>query len=262
MSTLPGLSGTVAIVTGGGNGIGKAIVRKLADEGALVAIADINLDAGKAAVEEVIAAGGQAAAFQHDVTDWTSSFDLVAAVEQRLGPIGVLVNNAGVSRRVPFLEMDEAEWDRVLDINLKGQFLAARAVLPGMVDRRHGRIVNMSSVTGKKGFPNFSHYCASKFAVLGLTQSLAAEMAPYDVTVNAVCPGIVKTPLHEGILEQMASASNATVEAAWKDFVGMIPSKRPQEPEDIANMVAYLASDLAKNMTGCSYHVDGGFVMS
>jgi len=251
MSTLPGLSGTVAIVTGGGNGIGKAIVSKLAAEGALVAISDINLDAGQAAADGITAAGGQATAFQHDVTNWESTFALVADVEQRLGPVGVLVNNAGVSRRVPILEMDEAEWDRVLDINMKGQFLAARAVLPGMVDRRHGRIVNMSSVTGKKGFPNFSHYCASKFAVIGLTKVLASEWAPRGVTTNTVSPTVVLTELGK---------------KAWEGQKGealkrLIPTGRFAMPEEIAAAVLFLSTDASAMVNGADLVVDGGYTI-
>lgn len=227
-----------------------------------MAVSDIDPAAADQAAAEINADGGKAGAFEHDVTSWSSAEEMVAAVERDLGEIGILVNNAGVSRRVPFLEMDEAEWDRVLDLNLKGQFVSARAVLPGMVERQRGRLVNMSSVTGKKGFANFSHYCTSKFGVLGLTQSLAAEFAPYDITVNAVCPGIVKTPLHEAILDEMAEADGVSVDEAWRSFVGMVPFGRPQEAGEIAEMVAFLASDLARNMTGCSYHVDGGFVMS
>jgi NAD(P)-dependent dehydrogenase (short-subunit alcohol dehydrogenase family) len=259
---MDGIKGAVAIVTGGGAGIGKAIVERLTGLGALVAVADIDESAALSVAGSAVASGGRAIACPHDVRSWDSAFSLVEKVEQELGPVQILVNNAGVSKRVPLLEMSEAEWDRVLDINLKGQFLMIRAVAPGMTERRFGRIVNLASVCGKQGFANFSHYCSSKFASLGLTQSLAAEFAPFDVTVNAVCPGIVRTPLHEGILAEMAKGNDTSVEQAWRDFVGMIPFKRPQEPSEIAEMVVYLSSDAARNMTGCSYHVDGGFVMS
>jgi NAD(P)-dependent dehydrogenase (short-subunit alcohol dehydrogenase family) len=257
-----GIEGSIAIVTGGGAGIGKAVVERLAGLGALIAVADIDEASAQAVAQSVTDNGGKAVAYKHDVRSWDSAFELVRNVEQQLGPVQILVNNAGVSKRVPLLEMSEAEWDRVLDINLKGQFLMIRAVAPSMTERRSGRIVNLSSVCGKQGFANFSHYCSSKFASLGLTQSLAAEFAPFDVTVNAVCPGIVRTPLHEGILAEMAKGNDTSVEQAWRDFVGMIPFKRPQEPSEIAEMVVYLSSDAARNMTGCSYHVDGGFVMS
>lgn len=259
---MKGLKDKVALVTGGGAGIGEAICTVLASYGAKVAVSDIDPAAAERVVARIRAEGGQAQAYRHDVCSWSSAFAVVDEVTKSLGPVDVLVNNAGVSKRMPLLEMSEAEWDRVLDINLKGQFLAIRAVAPSMLERREGRIINLSSVTGKQGFANFSHYCTSKFGVLGMTQSLAAEFAPHNVTVNAVCPGIVRTPLHEGILVDMAKGNNTSLEKAWEDFVGMIPMKRRQEPEEIAEMVAYLASDAARNMTGGSYHVDGGFVMS
>ena len=255
------LHGKVAVVTGGAMGLGAAIVQDLARSGAAVAVADINHTAACATVDGFRKEGLRVAAFHHDVTSWSSAFDLVRSVEDELGPVDILVNNAGVSRRVPFIEMTEAEWDRVIDINLKGQFLTTRAVAPGMLDRRRGRIVNLASVTAKKGFAAFSHYCSSKFAVMGLTQSLAMEFAPFDVTVNAVCPGIVKTPLHEGIVKEMADAANVSIAAADGAFVDFIPLRRPQDTSDVAAMVTFLAGDAARNMTGGTYHVDGGMVM-
>jgi meso-butanediol dehydrogenase / (S,S)-butanediol dehydrogenase / diacetyl reductase len=259
---VPDLSGRIAVVTGGGSGLGAAECLKLADYGAAVAVADVDLAAARLVGERIEGEGGRATAVQHDVTSWDSCQTMVATVEDRLGPVDILVNNAGVSNIVPLLEMDEAEWDRVLDINLKGHFLTARAVVPGMVERRRGRIVNTSSVVGRQGYPGVAHYCASKFGVRGFTHSLAGELAPYDITVNAVCPGIVRTPLHEVIVEQMAEAASVSKEEAFANFVGSVPLGRPQEPEDVAEMVAYLASDLARNMTGCSYDVNGGMLNS
>ena len=139
------------------------------------------------------------------MTSWKSSFTLVEKVEKEFGLIDILVNNAGVTKWQPFVEITEADWDRVLDINLKGQFLAARAVVPGMIKRGRGRIINLGSVTSKKGYANAIPYCTSKFGVMGFTQGLAMELAPYDITVNTVCPGIVMTPLHDGLVEEMAA---------------------------------------------------------
>jgi NAD(P)-dependent dehydrogenase (short-subunit alcohol dehydrogenase family) len=255
------LKGRVAIVTGGGLGLGAAISAKLAACGAKVAIADISADNAKASRDAITAAGGTAKAFRHDVTDWDAAKTLVRNVESELGSIDILVNNAGVSKLVPITEMTGQEWDRLFHINLKGQFAMASAVAPGMMERRRGRIVNMASVVSKQGYPKFSHYCSSKFGVVGFTQSIAKELAEYEITVNAVCPGIVMTPLHDGIVQQMADAAGVSVTEAKTNFVGNIPLKRPQEPQDVANMVAYLASDLARNMTGGTYHVDGGMMM-
>lgn len=255
------LKGRVAIVTGGGLGLGAAISAKLAACGAKVAIADIRDENAKTSRDAITAAGGTAKAFQHDVTDWDAAKALVSNVERELGPIDILVNNAGVSKLVPITEMTGQEWDRLFHINLKGQFAMASAVAPGMMGRRRGHIINMASVVSKQGYPKFSHYCSSKFGVVGFTQSIAKELAEYEITVNAVCPGIVMTPLHDGIVQQMADAAGVSVAEAKTNFVGNIPLKRPQEPQDVANMVAYLASDLARNMTGGTYHVDGGMMM-
>jgi NAD(P)-dependent dehydrogenase (short-subunit alcohol dehydrogenase family) len=255
------LKGKVAIVTGGGLGIGAGIAKVLAGYGATIAISDINTETAQPTAAAILAAGGRAKVFKHDVTNWDSAFDLSNAIESELGPVDILVNNAGVSRRVPLLEMSEQEWDRVLDINLKGVFVTTRAVLPSMVKRNRGRVINIASVVAKKGVGNFSHYCTSKFGVLGFTQSIAMEFAETNVTVNAVCPGILMTPLHDGIVDQMATAANTDFETAKKNFVGLVPQGRPQTPEDVGHVVAFLASDLAQNVTGQSYHVDGGMQM-
>jgi len=251
----------VAIVTGGGLGIGAAISEVLAAGGAKVAIADINPRTAAATMKRITDAKKEAQIFEHDVTSWKSSFSLVDAVEKQFGPIDILVNNAGVTKWQPFIEITEMDWDRVIDINLKGHFLAARAVVPGMIQRRSGRIINLGSVTSKRGYANAIPYCISKFGVMGFTQGLAAELAPYDITVNTVCPGIVMTPLHDGLVEDMAKQRGVAFEQAKRDFVSWVPLNRPQEPADVANMVAYLASDYGHNLTGGTYHVDGGMVM-
>ena len=255
------LKGRVAIVTGGGVGIGAAIAAKFAASGATVAIADVNEQNGKANADAIIALGGKAKSYELDVTNWEACQSFVKQVESELGPIDILVNNAGVSKLVAITEMTGEEWDRLFHINLKGQFAMVRATALGMIARKRGRIINMASVVSKQGFPKFSHYCASKFGVVGFTQSIAKELAPYDITVNAVCPGIVMTPLHHNIVQQMADEAGVSFDEAKKNFIGNIPLGHPQEPEDIANMFAYLASDLSRNMTGGTYHVDGGQMM-
>src|SRR6185437_12457850 len=177
------LSGRVALVTGAGSGIGLGIARVLARHGAQLVLSD--LDAGRvgAAADEL-----SATALEHDVTSWVSSRRAVEDTIARYGQVDVLVNNAGVSKSVPFHELDEAEWDRVHNVNVKGVFLTTRAVVPHMMQRRSGSIISISSMVGKEAIPLFVHYSASKFAVIGMTQGLAKEMAPYDVRVNAVCP--------------------------------------------------------------------------
>lgn len=241
------------MITGAGSGIGRGIANVLAREGADVVLTD--LDEARAA--EVAGELG-ATALSHDVTSWPSCVQTVEQVLDARGRIDILVNNAGVSRSVPFHELDEAEWDRVHGVNVKGVFLTTRAVVPHMMQRRSGSIISISSMVGKEAIPLFVHYSASKFAVIGLTQGLAKEMAPYDVRVNAVCPGVVRTPLWEPLLKQLSATKGITREEAWQEFVDGIPLGRPQEPEDIGEAVAFLASDRARNMTGQGINVTGG----
>jgi NAD(P)-dependent dehydrogenase (short-subunit alcohol dehydrogenase family) len=243
----------VALITGAGSGIGRGIASVLAREGARLVLTDLD----EARVAEVAADLG-GTALPHDVTSWQSCFRTVERVLESHEQIDILVNNAGVSRSVPFHELDEAEWDRVHDVNAKGVFLTTRAVVPHMMERRSGSIISISSMVGKEAIPLFVHYSASKFAVIGLTQGLAKEMASYDVRVNAVCPGVVRTPLWEPLLEQLSATKGITREEAWEEFVDAIPLGRPQEPEDIGEAVAFLASERARNMTGQGINVTGG----
>lgn len=258
------LDGKVAIVTGGGGrgGIGSAIVRKLAEDGAKVAVTDINLEAAQAGVNDLVSRGFIAQAFHQDVSKSEDAARVVQEVRESLGQIDILVNNAGVSAHLDFVDISDAEWRRVMSINLDGVFYTTRAVLRGMFERRCGRIINMASITGKQAFPRFAHYCSSKFAVVGLTQAVALEAAPYGVTANTVCPGIIETPLHDGLLDQIIRAAPGVDDAddAREWFKQYIPLGRPQTTDDIAEMVAFLASEKARNITGASFHVDGGAV--
>jgi meso-butanediol dehydrogenase / (S,S)-butanediol dehydrogenase / diacetyl reductase len=248
-----GLAGKVALVTGGASGIGAGIARVLADAGALVAIGDLD---GAAAAAVASALPGPAIGIQLDVTGRPSVDVAVTAVEQAMGGIDVLVNNAGISSVAPFLEITDADWDRLFGVNLRGVFVVTQRVLGPMVARRSGRIINISSMAGKEGLPNLAHYCATKFGVIGLTQALAKEVASRDVTVNAVCPGVVRTPLWDdpatGILRQLDG------ERGWQLFLAGIPLGRPQSAEDIGHACAYLASDAAANITGEALNVSGG----
>jgi NAD(P)-dependent dehydrogenase (short-subunit alcohol dehydrogenase family) len=243
----------VALVTGAGSGIGRGIASVLARQGATLVLTDLDEARASAVAGEL-----GATALRHDVTSWASCRAVVDHTLKSHGQIDILVNNAGVSRSVPFHELDEAEWDRVLGVNLKGVFLTTRAVVPHMMERRRGSIISISSMVGKEAIPLFVHYSASKFAVIGLTQGLAKEMAPYGVRVNAVCPGVVRTPLWEPLLEQLSATKGITRDQAWQEFVDGIPLGRPQEPEDIGEAVAFLASERARNMTGQGINVTGG----
>ena len=249
-----GLSGKVALVTGGASGIGAGIARVLASRGARVAIGD--LDERAAASVAAGLDGGSGLGLRLDVTDRDSAGAAVDRVEALLGPVDVLVNNAGVSNVAPFLDITDQDWDRLMNVNLRGVLIVTQRVLGAMRQRRSGRVINISSMAGKEGLPNLAHYCATKFGVIGLTQALAKEVAPYNITVNAVCPGVVRTPLWDdpdaGILRDLDG------EKGWQAFVDGIPLGRPQTAEDIGNACAYLASDLAANITGEALNVSGG----
>jgi NAD(P)-dependent dehydrogenase (short-subunit alcohol dehydrogenase family) len=256
------LEGLSAIVTGAATGIGAGIAETLAREGAKVAVTDIDSDGAAATAKQISDSGGNAVAIAHDVTSAASCRDVVDAARDAHGPIDVLVNNAGISQRIAFVELDEQAWDRMIAINLKGVYLMCHSVVDEMTERGTGCIVNTASLVGKAGaLPLFTHYVASKFAVVGFTQALAAELAPEGVRVNAVCPGVVKTPLWEPLLRENAKERGISVEDAWNEAVAPIPMGRPQDPRDIGLAVAFLASDRARNITGESINVNGGQLM-
>lgn len=253
-----GLENKVAIVTGAGSGMGKATAVSLAQAGASVMISDINLENAKAVAQELKSAGLSAEAIHTDVSKEKDAIALVDTTIQRFGTLDILVNSAGVSRSLPFVEIDEQEWDRVFNINVKGVYLCCRAAVPHMMQKKYGKIVNFASIAGKEAFPTFVHYSASKFAVMGITQGLAKELASFNINVNAVCPGVIRTNLWEELLDQMSEQQGITREEAFQEFTKDIPLRRPQTPEDIANLVTYLSSDISMNMTGQGINICGG----
>jgi NAD(P)-dependent dehydrogenase (short-subunit alcohol dehydrogenase family) len=248
------LSGRVAIVTGAGSGIGRGIAQRFAKEGASVAVADADSLACARVVKEIGKLG------MSRPTDVTSSHEvrsLIQDVLERFGRLDILVNNAGRSYQAPVVEMPEEEWDAVINVNLRGSFLCAKHAAPHLIRSPFGRIINIVTIQG--GVPYASAYCASKMGLMALTQSLMHELASYNVTVNAVCPGTVRTALSSKAIEMKAHLSGVPVQEVWDQVQQAIPLKRFCTPEDVANVVAFLASDEAAFVTGAIYPVTGGF---
>lgn len=252
--------GAVALVTGGGQGLGRVICERLAQNGAAVAVTDVDGSQATSVADQIARTVGPARGFQCDVTDAARLEAVVEQVESEMGPIGVLVCNAGVSQSIHFLDLSEKDWDRVIDINLKGLFLTLKTVIPRMVPRRRGRVVYVGSISSKVAYPRFAHYNASKFGGLGLAQTVALEVAQHNITVNTVCPGVMDTPMQRDLVRQMVDENDEfeTVEQAEKWFDNMLPLGAYQPVEDVADMVVYLASDKARHITAASFHVDGG----
>jgi len=247
------LHGRVGLVTGAGGGIGRAIARRLAREGMAVAVLDRDGAAAEAVAAEI---GGLAVTA--DVTSEGEVGGAVEAVLARLGQIDLLVNNAGVAWMGPALEMPLEALRAMLRVNVEGVFIVSRAVLPHMSARRSGSVVNLASWAGKTGNAYFAGYSASKFAVIGLTQALAREMAPHGVRVNAICPGIVvETAMRTAIEAQQRQYGLPETSEREKS----IPTGRVSVPEDVANIAAFLASDEASYMTGEAVNLSGGLFM-
>lgn len=250
------LDGLSALITGAGSerGIGREIGLAYAAAGASVGLADVAEDGVRAAARAVQAAGGEAVPLRMDVTDPGSVSAAIAAFERELGPVDILVNSAGISHPTPIWDIDIEEFDQIMGINVRGGFLCLKAVLPGMMERRRGRIVWLSSVAGKQGGGIFgtSHYAASKAAVIGLCQAAARELGPYGITSNAIAPGFVDTGL-------VARSSSQEVEDQVRVSVaGSTPLRRAATARDIACAALYLASDAAAYVTGEILDVNGG----
>ena len=251
------MSNRVAIVTGGAQGIGKGIAHTLGADGFQVAVADLNLAVAEETAKEIVAAGGTAIAVEIDVTQTSSVQAAVKAVEAELGPIEIVVNNAGWDDFMPFVKTTEEFWDKILDINFKGQLRVIQATVPGMMERGFGRVVNIASDAGRVGSSLEAVYSGAKGGVIAFTKALAREVAGKGVTANTVCPGPTDTPA----LRKFADNSGD----AEKVIAGMtraVPLKRLGTPEDIGPAVSFLASDGAGFVTGQTLSVSGGLTMS
>lgn len=253
------LSSTTVLITGAGGGIGAATARELGGRGAAVAVTDLDGDAADVVAASIRDAGGAAWSAALDVTDKAAISAVAAEAEAQLGPLNAWVSNAGVSSMAPFTKIDERDLDLMLDVNTKGVFLCGQVAAERLSANGGGRIVNIASMAGKKGAaPYLAHYVASKFAVVGLTQAMAAELAVDGITVNSVCPGFVATSMQERELGWEAELRGGTADDVKQMWIEGTPLGRLEEPEDVARGVAFLLSDDAAFITGEALAVNGG----
>ena len=242
-------AGRVAIVTGAGRGMGWAVAARLAAGGAKLVVNDVDADSAERAAGALQESGAEALATPGDVTSSADVAGMVAGALEHFGRIHVLVNNAGVLRPTPVFDIEEEEWDMVVNGNLKSTYLCSRAVLPAMRDQGWGRIVNFSSTAGKNvSTVGGAHYTASKAAILGFTRHLAKEEAAHGITVNAVCPGLIDTEMVRSTISKERTAA----------YASSFPIARLGEPHEVAELVAFLASDKAAYITGASLDINGG----
>jgi meso-butanediol dehydrogenase/(S,S)-butanediol dehydrogenase/diacetyl reductase len=266
------LKNRVALVTGAGGAIGRGIASELAGAGAAVVLVDVNevenphnqfgsswtggFESALRCAEELKKNGGTAEALECDITGESRVREMVRTVVDRFGRIEILVNNAGVLTMAPVTELKAEEWDHVMDLNAKGCFFCCKHVAPVMIRQEFGRIINISSTSGLKGYAGQGHYCASKFAIIGFSQTLALELAPHGITVNAVCPGIISSQMWKFITGLMKSPGETNETYFQKAIDRFIPLRRAQTPEDIGKTVTFVAA--MENITGASIPVSGG----
>ena len=264
------LKGRIAIVTGGGGGMGRGICACLARECADLVVSDIILDAARRCVETIESTGRRGLAVRTDVTNEEDCEDLVNKALDEFGTVDILVNNAGhfgEQLGLPFTNQTEVDWDDNYAVNVKGPFFLCKAVAPHMMDQKYGKIVNISSIAAKRDPQIAPAYAAAKNALLNLTRLVAKDLGGYNINVNAVCPGLVWTAFWQKLAPLITRGNpayaNLSARELFEEWVKQnTPLQREQTPEDIGNLVAFLASDEARNITGQSIHVDGGAAMS
>lgn len=252
----------VAWVTGAGRGIGRAIARALAAAGARVVVSARSTEDVARVAEEIRAAGGEALAVRCDVTSLDEVRAAFEAATERFQRMDILINNAGFVESAPLHRLDPALWDRTIDVNLTGTYRCTRAALPGMLERQHGRIINIASTAARVGYPYTAAYCAAKHGVLGFTRAIALETAARGVTVNAVCPGWADTDMTAASIDRIVHATGRTPAEARRTLESMNPQQRLIRPEEVAAVALFLAGREAAAITGQAYGVDGGEVMA
>lgn len=255
------LKDKIAIVTGAGVGMGKAIALRYAREGAHVVAAEINEATGQQTAAEVSAHDRRGLFIKTDLGKLSSINDMVAKTMETFGRIDILMNNAGVTKKLDIFEVTEADWDWIHSVNAKGVFFCMQAVAREMAKNKAGKIINIASIAGKgfRGTSNIS-YAGSKGAVIAMTRIGASQLAKYNINVNAICPGATRTELYNQIMKEIVQRESITEEQAIARMDASIPLRRSNSGDDIANMAAFLASDEARNITGQSFNVDGGLM--
>jgi NAD(P)-dependent dehydrogenase (short-subunit alcohol dehydrogenase family) len=247
-----------ALITGAASGIGRATALLFGQEGAKVMCADVNGEGAERIARQIADTGGEAASVQVDVAREAEVQRMVRDTVERWGRIDILYNNAGIGTGGPVTQVSEEEWDRLIDINLKGVFLGCKHAIPEMLKTGGGAIVNTASDAGLRGSAWLSTYCASKGGVVLLTKSLAVEWAQQGIRVNCVCPGVIRTPILDPFIKQAQEAFGTTPDATWERLAAVHPIGRVGEPEEVARAVLFLASDEASFITGVALPVDGG----
>jgi len=252
------LTGEVALVTGSGAGNGEAIAKKLAEMGARVAVNDIDEKKAESVGKDIQSSGGEVLVTVGDATKQEDVKEVAEKANQEFGKVDILVNNVGLFEAIKFTEMKMDDWKRYMALNLDSMYMYTYEILPGMLERGHGRIVNISSDAGKSGYSELVAYSAAKHGVVGFTRGLAKEVAGDGINVNAVCPGYIETDMHWAFLDQWAKATGKTSEEIEEEAIAGIPLGKFGQPEYVAEVVGFLVSSATEWMTGQAINISGG----